>query len=79
MKFSLKCRTKIVYESPFREIFAHFLIWKGLIFGPKSGLGKSLTLLIRTNKHILSYKGTHAVRQPLQKCNDIINVDESCG
>ena len=37
MKFSLKCRTKEL-GMPFWEVFAHFLIGKGLIFGPKSGL-----------------------------------------
>ena len=30
--------------TPFWEVFAHFLIGKGQIFGPKSGLGKSLDI-----------------------------------
>ena len=40
MKFSSKGRTK---EWGMREVFAHFLIGKGPLFSPKSGLGKSLT------------------------------------
>ena len=33
---------------PFWEVFAHFLIGKGTIFGPKSGLRKSLLLIAKT-------------------------------
>ena len=40
MKFSPKCRTKKLGN------FAHFLIGKGPIFFPKSGLGKSMVLAI---------------------------------
>ena len=39
MKIALKCRTNIIIYT-FMEIFAHFQIGKGWIFGPKSGLGK---------------------------------------
>ena len=41
MKFSPKCRTKklgMIYTIP--GCFCSFLIGKGLLFGPKSGLGK---------------------------------------
>ena len=41
MEFSTKCRTKnLGMYTPFLEVFAHFLIRKGPLFGPKSGLGK---------------------------------------
>ena len=43
MTFSPNCRTKklgMIYIIFGR--FAHFLIGKGPLFGPKSGLGKSL-------------------------------------
>ena len=33
------------WYTPFWEVFAHFLFGKGPVFGPKSGLGKSLTEL----------------------------------
>ena len=42
MKFSQKCKTNklgMIYT-----ILESFLIGKGPIFGPKTGLGKSLTL-----------------------------------
>ena len=35
------------WSTPFREVFAHFLIGKGLIFCPKTGLGKSLMKIMR--------------------------------
>ena len=43
MKFSPKCRTKklgMIYTIV--GSFCYFLNWKGAIYGPKSGLGKSL-------------------------------------
>ena len=39
------CRASAIlkYFCPlYREVFAHFCIWKGPISGPKSGLGKAL-------------------------------------
>ena len=47
MKFSPKSRTKklgIIYT--ILGSFCSFLNWEGLIFGPKSGLGKSMIKLI---------------------------------
>ena len=45
MKFSpnVELRNWELY-TPFWAVFAYFIIGKGLIFGPKSGLRKSLTI-----------------------------------
>ena len=78
IKFSPKCKPKklgMIYT--IWEVFAHLLIGKGQIFGPKTGLGKSLSFDSITGvKHpniicdACKTQGIQGMRWKCTKCHD---------